>query len=46
LLANREVEVTIENPVGLFLFANLKLCIRTPLRPQLFRGLHLQIRRD
>src|SRR6266487_6774068 len=46
LFTHREVEIAIENPVGFFLLTDLKSRIWTPLRPQLSRRPHFQIRRD
>ena len=45
LLANREVEITIETPIASRLFANLKSLV-AELRSQPLRRLHLKIRRD
>jgi len=46
LLANTKVEVSIETPIALGLFANLKPRIRTPLRTQLTGCSHFKISGD
>jgi len=46
LFTNREVEIAVKTPIALRLLAHLKLGIRAPLRPQLLRRSHFQIRRD